>query len=463
MKHTLIFCSVALTCMMSLGLTSCSNEKDYGDPLPPVTLIKDLKLNVGSSLPLAVGMKQEVVATITNDSVTAPTLAWNSTNPVVATVTPETTDGPVALKAVIEAKSIGTTTIQIADPAEERIIKSIEVSVMPVATGLELKNIAVYEKAAKSIVDSITLTPGNAYNVFEWSSSDQSVVTVDADGTLHGIKPGTATLTAKTLDGSNITKTATVTVKKLVPVENVAMSGFGYDMMVGETEPAIVEITPSDLTPDLLTWESSDPKVAMVDGNGRITAVGTGTTTIKASDNVTGSQKSSEIKVTVSDAVVSANMANMNADLFKTLGWSIGNGGNVKFDGKGMIVEPTQTSGKRRADFSMFTSQKLLNVNAGTYRYFVMALTPFGHGSIKLNTSKGDFGAQPAGWLEGGQSKVAYWDLQAKFPATSAVPSIFELKMADIDTAPYGYTVYWLHTFKTLEDAQTYVDTYYKK
>lgn len=462
MKHTLILCSVILAGMMSMAMTSCSNDKDFGEPLPPVTLIKDVKLNVGSTLPLALGMKQKVEATITNDSVTAPALAWNSTNPNVATVTPDA-EGSVVLNATIEAKSIGTATIQIADPIEERIIKSIEVTVMPVATGLELKDIAVYEKAAKSAMDSVTLAPEGAYNVFDWSSSDQSVVTVDADGTLHGIKPGTATLTVKTQDGSNITKTATVTVKKLVPVENVALSDFGYDMMVGETEPAPVAITPSDLTADILTWESSNSKVATVDGNGKITAVGAGAATIKATDNVTGSGKSSEIKVTVAEGVVSANMANMNADLFKALGWSIGNSGKVKFDGKGMVVEPTQTSGNRRADFSMFTSQNMLNVNAGTYRYFVMALTPFGHGSIKLNTTNGDFGAQPTGWLEGGQSKVAYWDLQNKFSATATVPSIFELKMADIDTEPYGYTVYWLHTFKTLDDAQAFINTYYKK
>lgn len=462
MKHTLIFCSMALAGMMSMSMTSCSNDPDFGEPLSSVVLIHDLNLNVGSTLPLFVGSQFKVTATITNDSVTAPHVEWTSTKPDVATVV---TGGENGLEGTIEAKAVGETTIQIADPVEERTIKTFNVKVMPKATAAVLKsNITVYEKASKSALESVVLTPSDAYNVFDWSSSDESVLTVDADGTLHGIKPGVATLTAKTKDGSNITMTSTVTVKKLVPVEKIALSELGFDMMVGETEQAPAVITPSDLTPDLLTWESSNTGVATVDGNGKITAVGAGTATIKATDKVTGSNLSDELTVTVAEnGVISANMANLDADSFKALGWAIGNSANYKFDGQGLVVEPTQTSGNRRADFVMYSGSNQFTANAGTYRYFVVAMTPFGKGSIKLDTSKGDFGAQPTGWLEGGKSEVAYWDLQLKFSATATEKTNFQFKMADISTPPYGYTLYWLHTFKTLEDAKAYVNAHYKK
>lgn len=457
MKRNIFFCSVMLAGLMGMTMTSCSNDKDYGEALSPVILIKDLKLNVSTSLPLAVGMQKKVEATITNDSVTKPQLAWTSTNPAVATVGQDGT---------IDAKAVGTARINIGDPDEERIIKFIDVTVMPTATAVKLEDVSLYEKTSKQATASVALTPENAYNVFEWSSSDESVVTVDADGTLHGLKPGTATLTAKTIDGSGLTASSTVTVKEVVTLQKVTLHELGFDMMVGEREQAQVDLLPADATPDLLKWESSNENVVKVDGNGMLTAVGAGTATIKASDQTEGSTLASEITVTVAaNGVISSNMAYLNNESFKALGWSIGNNATTKFDGTGLVVTPSQTSGNRRADFVMYPSNKKFTFDAGTYRYFVLALTPFGKGSIKLDTNKGDFGAQPNGWLYEGSDgiKVGYWDLQKKFSATATEQSLFQFKMADISTPPYDYTIYWLHTFKTLEDAQKYVDTYYKK
>lgn len=45
-----------------------------------------------------------------------------------------------------------------------------------------------------------------------YESSDESIVTVDEDGMLHGIFPGTATITVRTMDGSNLSAVCTVTV-----------------------------------------------------------------------------------------------------------------------------------------------------------------------------------------------------------------------------------------------------------
>lgn len=47
----------------------------------------------------------------------------------------------------------------------------------------------------------------------EWSSSDESVATVDENGKVTALKAGTATITAKALDGDK-TATFTLTVKE---------------------------------------------------------------------------------------------------------------------------------------------------------------------------------------------------------------------------------------------------------
>ena len=58
-----------------------------------------------------------------------------------------------------------------------------------------------------------TVTPGNAANkALNWASSDTSVATVAADGTVTAVKAGTATITATATDGSGKSATCTVTV-----------------------------------------------------------------------------------------------------------------------------------------------------------------------------------------------------------------------------------------------------------
>ncbi|WP_286904453.1 Ig-like domain-containing protein [Clostridium sp. UBA1652] len=58
-----------------------------------------------------------------------------------------------------------------------------------------------------------TVKPDNAsIKDVTWSSSDESVATVDENGKVTAIKAGNATITAKTTDGSNLTATCDVTV-----------------------------------------------------------------------------------------------------------------------------------------------------------------------------------------------------------------------------------------------------------
>ena len=65
-----------------------------------------------------------------------------------------------------------------------------------------------------------TFTPSNATDKsVNWSSSDESVVTVASDGTLTAVENGTATVTVTTRDGG-FTASCTVTVKKTFPEGN---------------------------------------------------------------------------------------------------------------------------------------------------------------------------------------------------------------------------------------------------
>lgn len=59
-----------------------------------------------------------------------------------------------------------------------------------------------------------TVTPDNVTNkALKWISSDSTIVSVDDNGKITALKAGTATITAATTDGSNLSSSCTVTVK----------------------------------------------------------------------------------------------------------------------------------------------------------------------------------------------------------------------------------------------------------
>ena len=131
--------------------------------------------------------------------------------------------------------------------------------------------------------DSETLTatiePDNATNQnVTWSSSDETIATVDNNGTVTAVGAGEATITVTTENGC---KTATCIVTVTVPVTGVTLEPTSLSLFTGDTAPLTATVQPSDATNQNVTWSSDKPEVATVD-NGKVTAVGAGEATITA-------------------------------------------------------------------------------------------------------------------------------------------------------------------------------------
>lgn len=78
-------------------------------------------------------------------------------------------------------------------------------------TGITIKNVTCYVGDAVSIEKQFS--PANAnIRQLEFTSSDESVISVDNNGNIKATKKGTATITAKSVYYSNISATCTVTV-----------------------------------------------------------------------------------------------------------------------------------------------------------------------------------------------------------------------------------------------------------
>ncbi|WML37819.1 Ig-like domain-containing protein [Clostridium sp. OS1-26] len=84
------------------------------------------------------------------------------------------------------------------------------------STGISLDKTSTNLTVGQTDSLTATITPDNATNKnMKWVSSDPNIVTVDENGKVTAVKEGTTTVSAITMDGSNLNASCIVTVKKV--------------------------------------------------------------------------------------------------------------------------------------------------------------------------------------------------------------------------------------------------------
>ena len=149
-----------------------------------------------------------------------------------------------------------------------------------------------------------------------WSSSDDTVATVDSEGKVTAIKAGTATITCAAQDGSGVVEQCEVTVKQRA--EELTIEKSLYKLTNGEQLQLNAIVLPIDTTDKSISWHSEDETVATISDTGVVTAVGTGTTIVTC-QTMDGSNIQAQCEVTVEQYVESLNIdckskAMMNGD-----------------------------------------------------------------------------------------------------------------------------------------------------
>ena len=148
--------------------------------------------------------------------------------------------------------------------------------------------------------------PVNATNKkITWSSSDDSILTVDQNGKITAVKTGKATVIVSTEDGGKHAFCNVVIQAKAGATENVAVTDITMDtktitLALKKTKTLKAVVVPSNATNKEIRYTSSVPSVATVDQNGKVKAVKPGVTviTVKAGNivkNVTIKVKPSKV------------------------------------------------------------------------------------------------------------------------------------------------------------------------
>ena len=138
-----------------------------------------------------------------------------------------------------------------------------------------------------------------------YESANESVATVDIDGTVHAVSVGTAVITARPAMGEEFAASVTVTVVQ--PAESIDFQESFYVTTVEQTDDDLkLTITPATATERDIAWESSNPEICEMGADGQLIKHKNGTATLRAT--LTGTGLSAELVVCISDAAPSAQV-----------------------------------------------------------------------------------------------------------------------------------------------------------
>jgi len=154
----------------------------------------------------------------------------------------------------------------------------------------------------KTTTATATVSPSGATNkAVTWSSSDVTVATVDANGTVTGVAEGKAKIVATAADGSGVTGSAKVTVTdSAIAVTKVVLKPTELTVAVKSNYQISLGIEPSNATDKTVKWTVEDKTIATVSDGGLVTGVKVGSTKVTATAK-DGSGKSATCVVTVTE------------------------------------------------------------------------------------------------------------------------------------------------------------------
>lgn len=194
----------------------------YMQEITSISCLEKNTLECGESFTLSATYKPSFV------SPGCEKLYWESSDQSVATVNKETGE--------VTCVGVGECTITVGNTYND-VTAVCHLTVLPISVkGISLNQTSLEMLIGKTYKLSCAITPDNAANKeVKWESSDNSIATVDEDGTVTAINKGEATIKVTALDGSGCTAECVVEVfSGQSYVENkISIVQTGYSQSMG--------------------------------------------------------------------------------------------------------------------------------------------------------------------------------------------------------------------------------------
>lgn len=313
MKRKTIILAVVAAAAMALSLVGCG-VKITNIAVPDAITVEKGEAMV---LPVAFGtddapaVTPETAATgesaATDEKVAKAaeklTIEWTSSDESVATV--DATGMVVAVSA-----GEADITASVTDSEMSAVCK---VTVKVAAKDITVPdNLDVKLNDGNETTVEATVSPADATDVkVSYASTDEAVATVDKDGKVQILQPGECDIvTTLTQEGKKVVEKKTH-IKAFYEVEGITLDKTEGILTAGNTVTLNATVLPEEIADEtIVTWTSSDEKVATVDENGKVTAIAAGEATITAN----AGEKSTTYKLTVQAKKVAQTTTNKNTN-----------------------------------------------------------------------------------------------------------------------------------------------------
>lgn len=298
MKRKTIILAVVAAAAMALSLVGC------GVKITNIAVPESAMVEKGESITLPVVYGTDDAPAVTPETAATGesaetdeklakaasklTVAWTSSDESVATV--DATGMVVAVSA-----GEADITASVTDSEMSAVCK---VTVKVAAKDITVPdNLDVKLNDGNETTVEATVSPADATDVkVGYASTDEAVATVDKDGRVQVLQPGECDITTTLMqDGEKVTE-KTTHVKAFYEVESITLDSNEGKLTVGNSHTIKATVAPEEIADEtIVTWASSDEKVATVDENGKVTAIAAGEATITAN----AGEKSTTYKLTV--------------------------------------------------------------------------------------------------------------------------------------------------------------------
>ena len=298
MKRKTIILAVVAAAAMALSLVGC------GVKITNIAVPESAMVEKGESITLPVvygtddapAVTPETAATgesaATDEKVAKAaeklTIEWTSSDESVATV--DATGMVVAVSAGEADITASVTDSEMS--AVCKVTVKVAAKDITVPDSLDVKLNDCNETSIEA-----TVSPADATDVeVKYASTDEAVTTVDKDGKVQILQPGECDIaTTLTQEGKKVVEKKTH-IKAFYEVEGITLDKTEGILTAGNTVTLNATVLPEEIADEtIVTWTSSDEKVATVDENGKVTAIAAGEATITAN----AGEKSTTYKLTV--------------------------------------------------------------------------------------------------------------------------------------------------------------------
>lgn len=454
--------------MGALALTSCDDDKIYDMNHEEASIIGSITFNYEGKLTMPVGGELQLEVEVLPVEAAATGFIYKTSDPNVAFI-----DDNGKLHCISE----GIANVSAVPSIGFGATASLEVTVVDHVVYSEsltidgVNELSEYHYLGDEFqLQAVILPEDHTYNYVDWSSSNPAVISIDKDGNVVCGQEGTAVITAvtKAPDTPGITGTLSLTVSPSADVDDIEIAPYTEPICLEKPFDLDVTYYPSYGNPSTVEWTSSDENIAIVT-KGHVIPRGFGTVTLTG---ITPTGKAKSITITVTPGWHVWDPSN------NFTGWiSATSGATFEYTENYLIDHMAASGANYRADIKFnCDANNPLVMNFGEYPVIALRTTipdggrntfdvvdvdGVGGGNPQCNF--GRYGTGNPIRLEDGSCLIYIdWSKRTQYPLNGFVSfKTFQVKVADMviaDTPVDSYKVYWIRSFKSVEEMQAFAE-----